>query len=67
MSQEDTVEDCIIKMADGTLTSRNHAPRKMSISLLSNEQVRANVVREIVTTERDFVQHLRDVVEVSSY
>lgn len=61
VNQEDTVEDCMCKMADGTLTK--HKPRKMSISLLSNEQVRANVVMEIVNTERDFVRHLKDVVE----
>ncbi|XP_064455915.1 uncharacterized protein LOC135366883 isoform X2 [Ornithodoros turicata] len=61
VNQEDTVEDCMCKMADGTLTK--HKPRKMSISLLSNEQVRANVVMEIVNTEQDFVRHLRDVVE----
>lgn len=61
VNQEDTVEDCISKMNDGTLMQQ--VPRKMSVSLLSNEQVRANVVKEIVSTERDFVQHLKDVVE----
>ncbi|KAL1440893.1 hypothetical protein MTO96_009064 [Rhipicephalus appendiculatus] len=61
VSQEDTVEDCITKMADGTLTQ--HKPRKMSIGLLSNEEVRAKVVMEIVNTERDFVRHLKDVVQ----
>nr|XP_037285480.1 mucin-5AC-like [Rhipicephalus microplus] len=61
VGQEDTVEDCITKMADGTLTQ--HKPRKMSIGLLSNEEVRAKVVMEIVNTERDFVRHLKDVVQ----
>lgn len=32
---------------------------------LSCEQVRANIVQEIVATERDYVKHLKDVVEVS--
>ncbi|XP_067131007.1 rhoGEF domain-containing protein gxcJ-like isoform X1 [Centruroides vittatus] len=61
VNQEDTVEDCISKMNNGTLMQQ--VPRKMSVSLLSNEQVRANVVKEIVSTEKDFVQHLKDVVE----
>ncbi|XP_077556228.1 uncharacterized protein LOC144170353 isoform X3 [Haemaphysalis longicornis] len=61
VGQSDTVEDCITKMAAGTLTQ--HKPRKMSIGLLSNEEVRAKVVMEIVNTERDFVHHLKDVVE----
>lgn len=33
------------------------------MSLLSNEQVRTSVVRELVQTERDFVKVLRDVTE----
>lgn len=32
---------------------------------LSCEQVRANIVQEIVATEKDYVKHLKDVVEVS--
>lgn len=32
---------------------------------LSCEQVRANIIQEIVATERDYVKHLKDVVEVS--
>lgn len=40
-------------------------PRKSSVSGLSHDQIRANVIKEIITTERDFVKHLRDVVEVS--
>ncbi|XP_068221441.1 rho guanine nucleotide exchange factor 4-like isoform X1 [Palaemon carinicauda] len=37
--------------------------RKQSISGLSNDQIRTNVINEIISTERDFVKHLRDVVE----
>lgn len=32
---------------------------------LSCEQIRANIVQEIVATEKDYVKHLKDVVEVS--
>lgn len=38
--------------------------RRTSVSLLSNDQVRSSVVRELVNTERDFVKILRDVAEV---
>lgn len=42
-----------------------YSPCKVSINNLSCEQVRANIVQEIVATEKDYVKHLKDVVEVS--
>ncbi|XP_054708466.1 LOW QUALITY PROTEIN: spermatogenesis-associated protein 13-like [Uloborus diversus] len=39
------------------------SPSKLNISNLSCEQVRANIVQEIVATEKDYVKHLKDVVE----
>lgn len=62
VSQEETVEDCLAAMASGA-TSTSQSRRRTSISLLSNEQVRSSVVRELVQTERDFVKVLRDVAE----
>lgn len=49
-------------MASGG-TSNSQLRRRTSVSLLSNEQVRTSVVRELVQTERDFVKILRDVAE----
>lgn len=62
VSQEDTVEDCLAAMASG-VSSATQLRRRTSVSLLSNEQVRTSVVRELVQTERDFVKVLRDVAE----
>ncbi|XP_026669321.1 uncharacterized protein LOC108624996 isoform X4 [Ceratina calcarata] len=62
VSQEDTVEDCLAAMASGG-ASNSQLRRRTSVSLLSNEQVRTSVVRELVQTERDFVKILRDVAE----
>ncbi|XP_044730841.1 uncharacterized protein LOC123293913 [Chrysoperla carnea] len=62
VNQEDTVEDCLAAMASGQ-SSTTSIRRRTSISLLSNEQVRTSVVRELVHTERDFVKVLRDVSE----
>uniref|UniRef100_A0A0A9YF62 Spermatogenesis-associated protein 13 n=1 Tax=Lygus hesperus TaxID=30085 RepID=A0A0A9YF62_LYGHE len=61
VSQEDTVEDCLAAVAagKGTKTLR----RRVSVSLLSNDQVRSRVVTELINTERDFVKILRDVQE----
>ncbi|KAJ8971570.1 hypothetical protein NQ314_000624 [Rhamnusium bicolor] len=62
VSQEDTVEDCLAAMASGQHMS-SQIRRRTSISLLSNDQVRTSVVRELVHTERDFVKVLQDVAE----
>ncbi|XP_057660132.1 mucin-2 isoform X2 [Diorhabda carinulata] len=62
VSQEDTVEDCLAAMASGERMPCQ-IRRRTSISLLSNDQVRTSVVRELVHTERDFVKVLQDVVE----
>lgn len=62
VSQEDTVEDCLAAMASGQHIS-SQIRRRTSISLLSNDQVRTSVVRELVHTERDFVKVLQDVAE----
>ncbi|KAK3857217.1 hypothetical protein Pcinc_036514 [Petrolisthes cinctipes] len=37
--------------------------RKLSVSGLSHDQIRTNVINEIISTERDFVKHLRDVIK----
>lgn len=62
VSQEDTVEDCLAAMASGRSVP-SQVRRRTSISLLSNDQVRTSVVRELVHTERDFVKVLQDVAE----
>lgn len=62
VSQEDTVEDCLAAIASGRPVS-TQIRRRTSVSLLSNDQVRTSVVRELVHTERDFVKVLRDVSE----
>lgn len=45
-------------------SKKSHNRTRSSVSLMSNDQVRASVVREIINTERDFVRNLTDVVEV---
>ncbi|GLG98029.1 Protein still life, isoform SIF type 1, partial [Gryllus bimaculatus] len=62
VSQEDTVEDCLAAMATGS-RSNSQLRRRTSVSLLSNDQVRSSVVRELINTERDFVKILRDMTE----
>lgn len=41
----------------------SNAQMRTSISKLSSDEVRANVVLEIINTERDFVKNLKDVID----
>ncbi|XP_070538130.1 uncharacterized protein [Ptychodera flava] len=63
VNQGETVEECVAKIKDGTLSLSSKHMKKLSISFLSKDQVRANVIHEIVSTEKIYVKHLRDVCE----
>ncbi|XP_072032437.1 uncharacterized protein [Amphiura filiformis] len=63
VSQGETVEECMERLHQEKreITATTHG--RISLSFLSNDQVRANIVHEIITTERDYVNNLRDVCE----
>lgn len=60
VSQEETLEEALANPQENVESTPK---KRMSLSKISSEQVRANVVLEIINTERDFVKNLKDVIE----
>ena len=63
-NQEDTADDFAAKVKEGSLDS-DLIRQRYSPHLLSKDQARTNVVNEIMNAEREYVKHLKDVMEVS--
>ncbi len=61
-----TADDLAQKVKEGMIDSKD-VLKCYSTSLLSKEQARTNVVNEIIHAEREYVKHLRDVVEVRTF
>ncbi len=61
----ETADDIMQRMSkEGTMPISRNILRHTGSVFVSKEQARTNVVLEILHAERDYVKHLRDVVQV---
>uniref|UniRef100_A0A8C4RWU7 Rho guanine nucleotide exchange factor 4 n=2 Tax=Erpetoichthys calabaricus TaxID=27687 RepID=A0A8C4RWU7_ERPCA len=63
VNQDEPMEECLAnfdvgKNKDSICTMHHHGP-----GLLSKDQMRTNVINEIMTTEKDYIKHLKDICE----
>lgn len=58
MNQDEPADDDTLRAGDGG--AKDGSAEAQS----SKDQMRTNVINEILSTERDYIKHLRDICEV---
>lgn len=64
-NQMETADDLAQKVKEGEIDSTTAMRRYSCNTLLSKEQARTNVVKEILHAEKEYIRHIGDVIEVS--
>nr|XP_015217064.1 PREDICTED: rho guanine nucleotide exchange factor 4 isoform X3 [Lepisosteus oculatus] len=63
VNQDEPMEEYLAKLEDGCEEETGGAGRGLGPGLPSKEQMRSNVINEIMSTERDYIKHLKDICE----
>ncbi|XP_031758429.1 rho guanine nucleotide exchange factor 4 isoform X2 [Xenopus tropicalis] len=62
VNQDEPMEDCATKAGDKEQDSRN-VPRRNGFGQNNKDQMRTNVINEILNTEKHYIKHLKDICE----
>lgn len=65
VNQEDGVEEGTSEVQNGHLDPNATDCLCLGRTLQNRDQMRANVINEIMSTERHYIKHLKDICEVS--
>lgn len=60
VNQDEPMEDYPLKVEGG----REEDSRRFGMGQTTKDQMRTNVINEIISTERDYIKHLKDICEV---
>lgn len=58
------MDDYPLKLEDGREEDSRNAAHRFGVGQTTKDQMRTNVINEILSTERDYIKHLKDICEV---
>uniref|UniRef100_A0A8C4WGS5 Rho guanine nucleotide exchange factor 4 n=1 Tax=Gopherus evgoodei TaxID=1825980 RepID=A0A8C4WGS5_9SAUR len=67
VNQDEPMEDYPMKAEDGKEEDASIAARRYGVGQISKDQMRTNVINEIISTERDYIKHLKDICEQTEF
>uniref|UniRef100_A0A5F8GW47 Rho guanine nucleotide exchange factor 4 n=1 Tax=Monodelphis domestica TaxID=13616 RepID=A0A5F8GW47_MONDO len=63
VNQDEPMEDYSAKAEDGKEADTGSISRRQGTAQSSKDQMRTNVINEIISTEKDYIKHLKDICE----
>ncbi|XP_067851620.1 uncharacterized protein arhgef4 isoform X2 [Heptranchias perlo] len=63
VNQDEPMEEYPVKVDDGKPDDANSANRRLATGQSKKDQMRTNVISEIMSTEKDYIKHLKDICE----
>ncbi|XP_032887302.1 uncharacterized protein LOC116979703 isoform X1 [Amblyraja radiata] len=63
VNQDEPMEEYPVKVEDGKVDDPNSANRSLAKGQSKKDQMRTNVISEIMSTENDYIKHLKDICE----
>lgn len=65
VNQDEPMEDYPLKVEGGKEDDSSSGTRRFGMGQTTKDQMRTNVINEIISTERDYIKHLKDICEVT--
>ncbi|KFP06327.1 Rho guanine nucleotide exchange factor 4, partial [Calypte anna] len=63
VNQDEPMEDYPLKAEGGREEEAGSGSRRLGMGQSTKDQMRTNVINEIISTERDYIKHLKDICE----
>ncbi|XP_064373042.1 rho guanine nucleotide exchange factor 4 isoform X2 [Dromaius novaehollandiae] len=63
VNQDEPMEDYPLKVEGGKEDDSSSCTRRFGMGQTTKDQMRTNVINEIISTERDYIKHLKDICE----
>ncbi|MGH0154612.1 UNVERIFIED_CONTAM: hypothetical protein FKN15_028211 [Acipenser sinensis] len=63
VNQDEPMEEYLAKLEDGKAEDSSSSVRRHGPEFPSKDQMRTNVINEIMSTEKDYMKHLKDICE----